>query len=75
MDYDSKWCTKFHNDCMLENVLISLLRRLLKKKNYCNINMGLHIMINQLIMTMSQAWPLMTPNKDRCHPYVQFHLF
>ena len=34
---------------------------------------------NQLIMTMSQAWPLITPpppNKDRCHPtpYVQFHL-
>ena len=29
VDYDSKWSTKFHNDCMLENDLISLSRRLL----------------------------------------------
>ena len=28
VDYDSKWSTKFHNDCMFESCLISLLRRL-----------------------------------------------
>ena len=27
--YDSKWSTKFHNDCMFEIFLISLLRRLM----------------------------------------------
>ena len=27
MDYDSKWSTKFHNDCMFEILVISLLRR------------------------------------------------
>ena len=29
VDYDSKWSTKFHKDCLLELILISLLRRLL----------------------------------------------
>ena len=29
VDYDSKWSTKFHKDCMLEIFLISLLRRLM----------------------------------------------
>ena len=29
VDYDSKWSTKFHKDCMLENFVISLLRRLM----------------------------------------------
>ena len=29
VDYDSKWSTKFHNDCMLEFFLISLSRRLM----------------------------------------------
>ena len=32
VNYDSKWSTKFHKDCMLENVLISLLKRILKIK-------------------------------------------
>ena len=27
VDYDSKWSTKFHNDCMFEIFVISLLRR------------------------------------------------
>ena len=29
VDYDSKWSTKFHKDCMLEIFVISLLRRLM----------------------------------------------
>ena len=29
VDYDSKWSTKFHKDCMLEILVISLLRRLM----------------------------------------------
>ena len=29
VEYDSKWSTKFHKDCMLEIFVISLLRRLL----------------------------------------------
>ena len=29
VDYDSKWFTKFHKDCMLGIFLISLLRRLM----------------------------------------------
>ena len=29
VDHDSKWSTKFHKDCMLENFHISLLRRLM----------------------------------------------
>ena len=29
VDYDRKWSTKFHNDCMLGILFISLLRRLL----------------------------------------------
>ena len=29
VDYDSKWSTKFHKDCMFEILVISLLRRLL----------------------------------------------
>ena len=33
VDYDSKWSTKFHNDCMLGIFIISLLRRLLIIKN------------------------------------------
>ena len=33
VDYDSKWPTNFHEDCMLEILLISLLRRLLREKN------------------------------------------
>ena len=28
VNYDSKWSTKFHKDCMLEIFVISLLRRL-----------------------------------------------
>ena len=28
VDYDSKWSTKFHNDCML-NLVISLLKRIM----------------------------------------------
>ena len=28
VDYDSKWSTKFHKDCMLDIFVISLLRRL-----------------------------------------------
>ena len=30
VDYDSKWSTKFHKDCMLETFVISLLRRLME---------------------------------------------
>ena len=29
VDYDSKWSTKFHKDCLFEICVISLLRRLL----------------------------------------------
>ena len=29
VDYDSKWSTNFHKDCMLEVLVISLLRRLM----------------------------------------------
>ena len=29
VDYDSKWFTKFHKDCMFEIFVISLLRRLM----------------------------------------------
>ena len=29
VDYDSKWSTKFHKDCMFEIFVISLLRRLM----------------------------------------------
>ena len=29
VDYDSKWSTKFHKDCMFEFFVISLLRRLM----------------------------------------------
>ena len=29
VDYDSKWSTKFHKDCMFEILVISLLRRLM----------------------------------------------
>ena len=29
VDYDSKWSTKFHKDCMLEFFLILILRRLM----------------------------------------------
>ena len=29
VDYDSKMSTKFHNDCLLENIVISLIRRLM----------------------------------------------
>ena len=29
VDYDNKWSTKFHSDCMLEYFLISLSRRLI----------------------------------------------
>ena len=35
-DYDSKWSTKFHNDCMLEIFLISLSRRLMIFFNFLN---------------------------------------
>ena len=36
MDYDSKWSTKFHKDCMLEFFLISLLRRRMIYFNFLN---------------------------------------
>ena len=29
VDYDSKWSTKYHKDCMLEFFIISLLRHLM----------------------------------------------
>ena len=29
VDYDSKWSTKFHKDCLFEIFVISLLRRLM----------------------------------------------
>ena len=29
LDYDSKWSTKFHNDCMFDILVISHLRRLM----------------------------------------------
>ena len=36
VDYDSNWSTKFHKDCMLEIILISLLKRLMIKHSKLN---------------------------------------
>ena len=51
-DYDSKWSTKFHKDCILENFQISLLRRLMLFKK--NVSMVLGPMFDTEILQHSK---------------------
>ena len=43
VDYDSKWSTKFHKDCMLENIVISLIRRLMIIFKNCLNSIRAHV--------------------------------